>query len=517
MANKNLFRSLFGALLPKADTRNEAGGVAYSLTSEQALAQLAATGCLNNTFYAGAEEQLDATLALAFANEPRFVAQVAVFAREQGFMKDLPALLCAVLAVRDGALLATVFARVIDNGKMLRTFVQIVRSGAVGRKSLGTLPRRLVREWLAARTEQQLFDGSLGASPSLADVIKMVHPKPATPARANLFAYLIGKPFDANLLPTEVRQFELFKQDRAALPDISFQFLSALPLDETQWRTIAQRASWTTLRMNLNTFQRHGVFACAETTALLAARLADAERVRQAKAFPYQVMTTLLSLTDEAPAAIHAALTTALELSTTNVPTLPGRTVVAVDISGSMQAPVTGYRKGSTTKASCLDVAALFAAAILRRNPGARVIPFHDRVCDVELDPSASIFATSARLRALPSGGTTCSAVLAHLNECRDRADTVIYLSDQESWVDTGRHGRGTVMLAEWRRFRRDNPTATLVCIDLQPYRTVQAPVADHVIHVGGFSDRIFETLRLLATSERAPDLWVNRIREVTV
>ena len=42
----------------------------------------------------------------------------------------------------------TLADRVIDNGKMLRTFIQIVRSGAVGRKSLGTRPKRLVQRWL---------------------------------------------------------------------------------------------------------------------------------------------------------------------------------------------------------------------------------------------------------------------------------------------------------------------------------------------------------------------------------
>ncbi|HEX5051401.1 MAG TPA: RNA-binding protein [Planctomycetota bacterium] len=516
MANKNLFQTLFGARQPVPDTRNESGGPAWSLSNEQALALFAATGCLEQTFYATGKEQLEAVLALANACEPRFVAQTAVFAREQGCMKDLPALLCAVLAVRDGALLASVFPRVIDSGKMLRNFVQIVRSGQVGRKSLGTLPRRLVRDWFAARSEQQLFDASIGASPSLADIVKMVHPKPATPARGNLYAYLIGKPFDASLLPAEVQQFELFKLGVAALPDISFQFLSALPLDEAQWRTIAQRASWTTLRLNLNTFQRHGVFACAETTALLAARLGDAEQVRRAKAFPYQIMTTLFHLDAEIPAGIRQALTTALDLSTANVPTLPGRTVVAVDISGSMQSPVTGHRKGSTTAATCLDTAALFAAAILRQNPGATVIPFHDRVCDVVLDASAPVLTTSAQLRALPSGGTNCSAVLALLNQRRESADTVIYLSDNQSWVDAGQ-GTGTAMLAEWRRFKHRNRAARLVCIDLQPYRTVQAPVADDVVHVGGFSDQVFEVLRTVAERDRSPDLWVDRIRKVAI
>lgn len=491
MANKNLFQTIVGKLIKRPDAINEAGAPAYSLTSEQALAQLAVTGCLNGTFYATAQDQLKAVLELANECEPEFVAKVAVYARRQGCMKDMPALLCAVLAVRDGELLQKVFGRVIDNGKMLRNFVQIVRSGAVGRKSLGTMPRRLVRQWIAERSMEQLLHASLGQKPSLRDVIRMVHPKPNNAQRANFYAYLIGKPFDREQLPDEARQLEMFKIDEASLPDINFQFLSALPLTTAEWRVIAQRASWTTLRMNLNTFRRHGVFDCDETT--------------------------LLNIKHDAPSVLRAALEQAMEIATANVPALPGRTVVAVDISGSMHAPVTGYRLGSTSTTTCLDAAAVLAATVLRRNPDAVVMPFHTKVSRVKLDAKESIVSTASRLRELPSGGTDCSVVLRELNRKRERADTVIFFSDNESWIDANRHGGCTGMLKEWRRFKVRNPGAQLVCIDIQPYTTVQAPVAEDVTHVGGFSDQVFEVLRSITAGDRSPDVFVDRIRMVAI
>jgi hypothetical protein len=64
MANKTLFRSLIGKFIPPADTRNEAGGLAYQLSPKAALAQYAATGCLSTTFYASAEDQLQTVLNL---------------------------------------------------------------------------------------------------------------------------------------------------------------------------------------------------------------------------------------------------------------------------------------------------------------------------------------------------------------------------------------------------------------------------------------------------------------------
>src|SRR5687768_15110181 len=208
MSNKNLFKSFIGMLSPKADTVNEAGGLAYDMSPKQALAQYAATGCFNHTFYASAGEQLDKVLALANEVDAEFVAKTAVFARENGNMKDMPALLLAVLSVHDKALFERVFPRVADNGKMLRNFVQIMRSGAVGRKSLGTLPKRMVRGWFEKRGTEQIFKQSVGQSPSIADILKMVHPKPGDDEREALFGYFIGREIDADKLPEIVKHFE---------------------------------------------------------------------------------------------------------------------------------------------------------------------------------------------------------------------------------------------------------------------------------------------------------------------
>src|SRR5690349_3417763 len=78
MANKTLFQSLRGKLLPKADAVNEAGGIAYRLSPKHALAQYAATGCLSSTFYASADEQLATVLALCETIEPEFIARTAL-------------------------------------------------------------------------------------------------------------------------------------------------------------------------------------------------------------------------------------------------------------------------------------------------------------------------------------------------------------------------------------------------------------------------------------------------------
>ena len=196
MANKQLFSSVGGLSLSRTNARNEAGGVAYAFSPRHALAQYAATGCLNNTYYTTAEEQFLEIANVALRSEPDFVAKAALYARAKGHMKDTPALLVGLLSLTSPGLMAEVFDRVIDTPRMLRTFVQIMRSGVLARKSLGTLPKRLVLQWLESRSDEEIFSASVGNAPSMADIVRMVHPKPTTRSREALYGYMLGRAYD---------------------------------------------------------------------------------------------------------------------------------------------------------------------------------------------------------------------------------------------------------------------------------------------------------------------------------
>ncbi|WP_431127788.1 vWA domain-containing protein [Variovorax paradoxus] len=517
MANLQLFKTRRGAQLPAADALNEAGGVAYSLSPKHQLAQLAATGCLSNTFYAQAQDQLDAVLALAREVDPVFVAKTAVYARRAGQMKDMPALLAATLAVRDVALLAKVFPRVVDNGKMLRNFVQMLRSGAVGRKSLGTRPKKLVQQWLLEATEAQLLNASVGNMPSLADVVKMVHPKPAEAWRAAWFAWLIDRPYALEALPPVTQAFERYKRDRSLeVADVPFQMLTALELDAEAWAQIAQRGSWQMVRQNLNTFARHGVFELPGLAEAVAAKLRDPQAVAKARVLPYQLMAAFTATGAEVPHVVKEALQDAMELALANVPAFEGRVVVCPDVSGSMSSPVTGHRGSATSAVRCIDVAALVAAAVLRRNADARVLPFETKVVSLKLNPRDSVMTNAAKLAAVGGGGTSCSAPLALLNKEKAQADLVVLVSDNESWADPAR-GRGTATMQEWAAFKQRNPKARMVCIDIQPYATTQAQERDDVLNIGGFSDEVFKLLAVYAAGGLGAEHWVGVIEETSI
>lgn len=491
MANKVLFGGA-RPTVPVHNAINEAGGAAFYMGDKHALAQYVITGTFNGTFYASAGEQLDAVKHLCSRVDDEFLAKCAIYARIKGRMKDTPAYLCAVLATRNIALLERVFPIVINNGKMLANFVQIIRSGAVGRKSFGTALKRIINNWLNSRDAAKLFETSVGvSSPSMTDIVKMTHPRPEDREHNALYAYLIDREFDLLSLPANLKGYLAFKNGESKeVPNVPFQLLTSLPLGTEEWTEIAKNAPWNMTRMNLNTFARHGVFNDKGMIKLVAERLRDPELVRKFNAFPYQLLTAWQNTAD-VPMEIRNALQDAMELATYNIPAINGDVVVAVDISGSMTGPVTGYRAGSTTKTSCMDVAGMFASCLLRTNQNnLKVVSFDTQARFVNLNPRDSVPTNVGKILSSGGGGTDCSAALRLLIAQRERADVVIYLSDNESW----RHFNGTQSQA-WAEFNRYNKSAKLVCIDLQPYSTVQTPDSQRVLNVGGFSDSVFEVV----------------------
>ena len=523
MANQNVFRTNRYAAPAPADTTNNAGGAAYSLSAKEALAQMVMTGVFNNSFYVSAQNQIDNVKALLDKlgpTEAPFIAKLAIHARQQGFMKDAPAYLVAWLSKYGPAVFKTAFEKVIDNGKMLRNFVQIMRSGAVGRKSLGTAPKNAVKRWLRTATIIQLIRASVGNTPSLADIIKMVHPTPANLTQNAMFQWILnGKvtPEAYQYLPKSVKDLLSFRAgDSMEVPNVPFELLTSCELSTENWKDIARNAGWHMTRMNLNTFERKGLFKDPEMVWTIADKLQDANEILKAKVFPYQIFTTWMNATS-APAPIRNALEKALNYSLQTVPVFDGKTYVFVDVSGSMSSPITGHRAGATSKMRCVDVAALIASSLMRANAdNVEVVMFDTRLHTAKLRSSASVMENAQIIAKFGGGGTSCQLPMQDLVNRKKKGDLIIYISDNESWFSTKQFGwsgsRGTETAQAWADFKSYNPKAKMVCIDLQPCMTTQVQSDPRVLNVGGFSDAVYDVIANFASRSADKDFWVREI-----
>ena len=111
----------------------------------------------------------------------------------------------------------------------------------------------------------------------------------------------------------------------------------------------------------------------------------------------------------------------------------------------------------------------------------------------------------AAKLAAIGGGGTNCSRAAGLLNREQAKVDLVIFVSDNESWVDAQR-GRGDGDdAASGTASRRATRRRKLVCIDMQPYGTTQALEREDILNVGGFSDAVFEVVADFARVASAP------------
>jgi 60 kDa SS-A/Ro ribonucleoprotein len=520
-------------------TVNEAGGLAYDLGDRASLAQIAATGCISDTYYASEDAQLETVKNLVnkisqTEDGTLFIAKLAIYSRKNAFMKDMPALLLSYLAFRNPSLYEQVFPTVMDNTKMVRNHVQFVRSGLVdGKKSFPRAMRRQLKMWFARMGNARLFKDSVGNNPSIADVIKMVHPKPQDAQQEALYSYLIGnkgtngKLFNSSEkdLPEIIKNYENCKTaiaanaDDVVIPDLPFQMLDSLGLNDNHWKEIARNAKWTMTRMNLNTFMRHNVFDKKDMINLVAQRLRDPDDIKNAKVFPYQLMAAYMNTvsTQGMPFEITEALQDALDISLENIPNIPGNIWVFPDVSGSMGSSITGRNK-KPSSIRCIDVAALVASAILRKNRQSNIIPFDTTLkMNLKLNPRDSVMTNAKILSSIPGGGTYTSLGVRYLAETNQKVDLVIYVSDNESWVGGARNHYQTETLRYWDIIKKNNPTAKMVCIDIQPYASSQAPNRDDVLNIGGFSDTVWETIAQFAKHGKNGFYWLDVINNIEI
>ncbi len=69
--------------------------------------------------------------------------------------------------------------------------------------------------------------------------------------------------------------------------------------------------------------------------------------------------------------------------------------------------------------------------------------------------------------------------------------------------------------MRQWAQLKAHNPAARMVCIDLQPYATSQTVESPDIVHVGGFSDAVFD---LLSSSDaRGAATWKERVEAIVL
>lgn len=437
---------------------------------------------------------------------PDALARATLLAHRRGH-DDMATLLLAHLSRRAPDLFARTFPQTITTGDRLRALVRHLRSGAAGRTSLGSRPKAMLRDWIDRATVGDLLLAAIGTAPSLADIIRMVHPRPATPERAALYRWLIGRRTDPATLPAELQALLAFRANPAGdPPDLPLDlFLPVTQYDTpwqglapAQWATIARRLPVADLARRANLLHRKGAFTDPDTLARAAARLSDPAAIRAAGLGPVRLFALLRALDADAPAALQAAMQTAALAALDAAPATTGAFLLCADASMAMTRRATAARRGAITALHGHEALDLLTAALTRGNRDARLMPFTDTAFDITRPTEGPLPTRAKSLAVLRKGGSNAAIPLMALAKMRKTIDTIVLVTANTAWGGTVTDK--DAMATAWQRIRAHNPRARLLCLRLRPDMPEPLPLTlpdgPDVLHLTGFSDAVLDRIR---------------------
>jgi hypothetical protein len=209
--------------------------------------------------------------------------------------------------------------------------------------------------------------------------------------------------------------------------------------------------------------------------------------------FPYRFFTAYMAaLHGGVPDSVLVTLTQACDMSLANVPTLEGRTLVVLDVSGSM---IQHQAAGSTpnSRINCAQVGALFASAILKKNLDTADFMIFDSTARYlgsrEVDRSIPILRMTDQIsRNCTGNDTRFDTIFTTANRAYAR---VIILSDMQGWGHTHSIDRGAAPYFE--RYGRP----FIYSFNLKDYGTLMFP-QQKTFALGGFSEKIFDLIPMM-------------------
>ncbi|RYY35844.1 MAG: TROVE domain-containing protein, partial [Sphingobacteriaceae bacterium] len=354
----------------KNQTVNYVGSKAFTLSPEMELYTAVVTWSLNDSFYEKDEARLVRLQKLITACNPVFVGKLAVYARTKMYMRSVPLVLVTELAKLHSGdnLVARVTDGVIGRADEITELLACYEllNERTGTKKLNRLSKQLQKGLSTAfnRFDEYQFgkynrDGAI----KLRDALFLVHPK----AKDDLQQVLFNKIVSGDLQTPYTWETEL-----SALGQIGF--------DSDEAKAEAFRAKWEelidsgklgymALLRNLRNIQEAGVsYAHFEKVC---ARLANADEVARAKQFPFRYLAAYRELINPAVTKVPAqsfvkkltalmqgqnkgytgelleALEKAVQASAANIKGFDHETrvLLACDVSGSMQVPVSAKSK----------------------------------------------------------------------------------------------------------------------------------------------------------------------------
>ena len=486
------------------------GASGYERKAKGELFLLAASNMVSeDSFYEKAEDRdarFEELIHKVTAKDPEWVASFVPFLRDKMNMRTASIVMAAEYVKAGGPngrkVVASALLRAEEPSVLLAYWMS-----KYGKKLPQPIKRGVADAAVRLYNEKSFIKyDSDNLTPRFGDVIELTHPKGGSPWQHDLFKYAIDKRHNRDDLTRNIESLETIRRfrdlmatpvgERRALLDkavetgdlstfegagLTWENLSGWlqgPMDAKAWELIIPQMGYMALIRNLRNFDDAKI--SAEARAKVIAKLTDPEEAAKSRQLPLRFLSAFKNAEG---AHWVAPLETALNLTLQNVPSLPGKTLVLVDVSGSMSSPFSGntnrrtFRSGTAKYPVLWEAAALFGAALAVRAEKADLVAFESGSHVIDFRKGGSILKVTERFGHVPHGGTNGhQALQKHFNG----HDTVVYLTDEQFHPGTA--------------FKHN---ADAFVFNLAGYKTAALP-SDRVWTTGGLSDHGFRFIELM-------------------
>lgn len=456
---------------------NSAGGYAWAINQWDRLDRFLVLGSEGGTYYVG-ERKLTLENAHAVADclaedGPRVVARVVEMSESGRAPKNDPALFVLAMAAGLGdvptrAAALAALPRVARTGTHLFHWLQYVR----GFRGWGRGVRRAVAGWYTQKAPRELAYQLLKYPSrdgwSHRDALRLAHPRPAGDEQRALFARAVSQ----TRAPVEgdgaalalVRAADALHADAEMDPRRAAAVIrdnrltremvpTPLLAHPVVWEALLEEMPLTALIRNLATMTRVGLVAPGSSASRkVAARIADAGALHRARVHPVQVLSALRTYASgrgvrgsgqwQPVAEVVDALDAAFYLAFGVVQPARKRLMLALDVSGSMDARVLGM-----DHLSCREASAAMALVTAATEPEHFFTAFtagaypsmwsgmSSGLTPLSISPRQRLDDVVRSISGIPFGGTDCALPMVEAEKHRWPVDVFVVYTDNETWA----------------------------------------------------------------------------------
>lgn len=514
------------AIPGSSQAKNAAGGFAWKIGSMDRLRRFLILGSEGGSYYASerdlTRQNVDGVRAALDEHKTGAVAEIVAISEDGRAAKNDPALYALAIAcahkdeaVRKAATEA--IPRVARTGTHLFHFAAFVET----QRGWGPALKRGVAAWYERedvdKLAYQLVKYRQRDGWTHRDLLRLAHPSAPSRTHRDLYEWVCGRRDldESRLVPAipeshpnypripgviSARHRAMQSSSARETARLVERYGSLLPREALNTEHLNSPEVWTAmlntgmpmtaLLRNLATMTRLGVLKpLGDATNTVVEQLANADAIRKARIHPLAVLGALATYasgqsargmaTWEPLSEIIDALDGAFYLAFGNVEPTNKRTMLALDVSASMNYSMIGGMPGITPRVGSAAMALMTAAV----EPRSHVMASSDSLIPINISPCERLDDVLAKTNGMPFGRTDCALPMLYALQNGLAVDTFVIYTDCETWCG-GVHPAQA--LERYRR--RTGIDAKLVVVGMLAYQfSIADPNDRGMLDVVGF------------------------------